>query len=146
MIISAPYRVDMAGTSPKRSKPEDDEYAWYEQPIFANRRREVHKLILVLMPCKHKRILSYIGTLWQRTMQTKHKLTIAPTPADQMSSVYRNGASADASTMEKDLSRQNKSKFAPPPRIASKAYCSMVGATQTFIAGTAQIRVVKKAV
>mmetsp|Transcript_2472 Transcript_2472/g.5100 ORF Transcript_2472/g.5100 Transcript_2472/m.5100 type:complete len:90 (-) Transcript_2472:968-1237(-) len=72
--------------------------------------------------------------------------TNRPTAADQISSTYRKGASAEASTRLKDLSRQYSNKLAPPPRIASKINCIWVGATHTPIAGMAQMIVVKRAV
>jgi hypothetical protein len=44
----------------------------------------------------------------------------APTAADHMSSVYRNGARAEASRRLNDFKRQNKSRLAPAPRMASR--------------------------
>jgi len=54
----------------------------------------------------------------------------APTAADHISSVYLKGASADASTNEKDLSRQNSSRLAPAPSSASRPSWGSVGVTR----------------
>ena len=69
-----------------------------------------------------------------------------PTAADHMSSVYLNGASADASTREKDLRRKYRSKLAPAPRTARSPSCAPLTATQLRAAGTAAMSVVKSAV
>lgn len=69
-----------------------------------------------------------------------------PTVAENMSSVYRNGANALASTMLNDLSKQYNNPFAPAPRSANNPYCDIVGATQDVSAGYAVMHVVKKAV
>lgn len=71
---------------------------------------------------------------------------IHPTPADNINSVYRNGAKALASTIENDFNKQNKSAFAPAPKAASAPYCVIVGWTQFIAAAGEKIKVVNKAV
>ena len=72
--------------------------------------------------------------------------SIAPTAADHKSSVYRKGASAEASSKLNDFSRQYNNRFAPAPSIDRRPTCTAVGCTHDKYAGYAAIKVVKKAV
>ena len=56
------------------------------------------------------------------------------------------GASAEASTRSKDLSRQYSSRLAPAPSTANSPSCATLGATHDRYAGTAAINVVNSAV